>query len=143
MNNSPKLLALVFAGGALGTLARLTVGYLTINDISALFVVNLLGTAFLAWFNARQLQAGSRLNTHGHRAFWGAGFSGGFTTMSGLALWFVSSVVQQIDFWGSIGVVLGQMVLGVLVYLGVMSLVEPKALKQPQVLAEAEEDAKP
>lgn len=141
MKPSFRILALVFAGGALGTLIRLAVSFSTISDIVALFVVNLLGTAFLAWFNGQQRHPRSKLNTEGKRAFWGAGFAGGFTTMSGLALWLVTTVQAQVDTIGAIGLVLGQLVLGVFVYLGVIALVEARALNQPAILAEAESQA--
>lgn len=122
----PKLLALVFAGGTLGTLGRLAVSVFTVNDLTALFVVNLLGTAFLAWFNGRQRHPGSKLGTDGKRAFWGAGFAGSFTTMSGLALWLVTPDNWAIDPAGTIGLVVAQLVLGVVVYQGVLGLVELK-----------------
>jgi len=51
-----------------------------------LFAVNLVGAAFLGFVNSSPaLASGSS------KAFWGIGFAGGFTTMSGVALWVVAS----------------------------------------------------
>jgi CrcB protein len=51
-----------------------------------LIVVNLVGAAFLGFVNSSPLFA-----TESRRVFWGVGFAGGFTTMSGVALWVVAS----------------------------------------------------
>lgn len=114
MKLSPKSLALVFLGGALGTLARYGVGVIT-NWAVAVVVVNLLGAAFLGAANGLGTKPGNHFSTDGARAFWGAGFAGGFTTMSGLAGAFV-----LINFVGqpliSAVFIVGQLVLGVLLY---------------------------
>ena len=78
--------ALVFLGGALGTAARYAVS-LTMPQLGTLFVVNLLGAAFLGWVNSSRV-----FESNSSKAFWGVGFAGGFTTMSGVALWLVAAV---------------------------------------------------
>jgi len=91
MKLKPRFLLLVFVGGALGTFFRaLTVANL--GDAFGVFVVNMLGTAFLAWINGIQTIPNTRFSTEGAISFWGAGFAGGFTTMSGLALWSVTGL---------------------------------------------------
>ena len=82
---SGKDLSLVFAGGALGALLRYfisvgleaAVGPANANVLS-LFVVNIAGATFLGWINSSEKEF--------RHIFWGSGFSGGFTTMSGVAL---------------------------------------------------------
>ena len=120
MKSSAKLLALVFAGGAVGTLARYGIGLVT-NWAMAVVVVNLLGAAFLGAVNGFGTKPGNHFSTDGARAFWGAGFAGGFTTMSGLAGAFV-----LLNFVGqpliSAVFIVGQMVLGVLLYMAAQKL---------------------
>ena len=99
MKPTAKSAVLVFLGGALGTWGRWffaeTSQNLLVNTnesahydqvlaatIVMLFVVNLLGAGFLGFANNF-----SRWQSDLHRAFWGIGFAGGFTTMSGVALW--------------------------------------------------------
>ena len=120
MKPSVKLIALVFAGGALGTLARYGVGSVT-NWAVAVVVVNLLGAAFLGAANGLGSKPGNFFSTDEARAFWGAGFAGGFTTMSGLAGAFV-----LLNFVGqpliSALFIVGQLVLGVLIYFAAQKL---------------------
>jgi CrcB protein len=117
---SARFIALVFAGGALGTLARYGVGLVT-NWAVAVVVVNLLGAAFLGAVNGLGSKSGNHFSTDGARAFWGAGFAGGFTTMSGLAGAFV-----LLNFVGqpliSAVFIVGQLVLGVLLYIAAQKL---------------------
>lgn len=82
---SSKELALVFAGGAIGALLRYfiavaleqSVGPTNANVLS-LFIVNIAGATFLGWINTKPGPV--------NQLFWGVGFSGGFTTMSGVAI---------------------------------------------------------
>jgi fluoride ion exporter CrcB/FEX len=113
---SPKLLALVFAGGALGTLARYGVGLVT-DMVVAVLIVKLVGAAFLGAVNGLGAKSGNHFSTDGSRAFWGAGFAGGFTTMSGLAGVFVIWNIWGFTLWSGIFIA-GQFILGVLLYLG-------------------------
>jgi fluoride ion exporter CrcB/FEX len=88
MNPPLRSIGLAFAGGALGSVLRLLVGE-TFDNLTTLIVVNLLGTAFLGWVNGSALGPKKRFASAGSKVFWGAGFAGGFTTMSGLAFAFV------------------------------------------------------
>jgi len=80
-----KDLALVFAGGAIGALLRYliavaleqAVGPNNANALS-LYIVNISGAIFLGWISTNPNPT--------TQLFWGAGFSGGFTTMSGIAV---------------------------------------------------------
>jgi fluoride ion exporter CrcB/FEX len=82
---SKKLLPLVFAGGAMGTLLRYTVeillGNLPQGQIIVTSIVNLLGAALLGFVSVHKYFSGQA-----KQSFWGVGFLGGFTTMSGLAV---------------------------------------------------------
>ena len=89
MNLSPRLALLVFAGGALGSLARFEIGTLLPN-LTLLLLVNAVGTFVLGVVN------GDSQGTDQTRAFMGAGFAGGFTTMSGVSL--VISATSIADF---------------------------------------------
>jgi len=82
---SKSLLALVFAGGALGTSIRyaieILVGNLPQAQLTMTSIVNLLGATLLGFIsNHRFFRSPTR------ESFWAVGFLGGFTTMSGLAL---------------------------------------------------------
>jgi CrcB protein len=82
---SKQLLPLVFAGGALGTSLRYTIeillGNLPQGQIILTSIVNLLGAALLGYVSVHKYFSGPA-----KQAFWGVGFLGGFTTMSGLAV---------------------------------------------------------
>ena len=96
-----------FLGGALGTLLRLGV-LLFSTQLTALFIVNLLGAAFLGWANGDSRFQGDRAS-----AFWKVGFAGGFTTMSGLAMFIAGSDST----FKSIAIAMLMMLLGVWAYL--------------------------
>ncbi len=82
---SKFLLPLVFAGGAFGTSLRyaieILVGTLPQGQIFLTSFVNLLGAALLGFVSIHKFFA-----TPTRQSFWGVGFLGGFTTMSGLAV---------------------------------------------------------
>jgi CrcB protein len=88
---SSKELVLVFVGGALGALLRYLIGVAleqfigptNANSLS-LYIVNIVGATFLGFINSNPNQNG--------QLFWGAGFSGGFTTMSGVAVFTYTQV---------------------------------------------------
>ncbi len=85
MKTNLKQVALVFLGGAIGTAARYAAS-ITLPQIGMLFFVNLLGAAFLGLVNSAPVfESGSS------KLFWGVGFAGGFTTMSGVALWMIGA----------------------------------------------------
>jgi len=73
--------ALVFAGGALGSVLRLAMSEATPNTFLSLAVINLLGSLALGVVNSHSFFA-----KPSRQLVWGAGFCGGFTTMSGLSL---------------------------------------------------------
>lgn len=75
-----RTLGLVFAGGAIGTLVRYATSF-NLDDFTSLAIVNIVGSAILGWLNSDP-----RFASEGKRAFWAVGFTGGFTTMSGIAL---------------------------------------------------------
>jgi fluoride ion exporter CrcB/FEX len=79
---------LVFMGGGLGSLARYLIGSgleVTLGSAMAgmysLFFVNVAGAFFLGLVSFHPYFANDK-----RKAFWGSGFAGGFTTMSGVAL---------------------------------------------------------
>ena len=80
--------ALVFAGGGIGALTRylvggsleLLVGSSLAGSVS-LVLVNVAGAFFLGIVSFYPYFASAE-----RKAFWGSGFAGGFTTMSGVAL---------------------------------------------------------
>ena len=115
-----KVLAAVFVGGALGTLARFAIGLgvdgLPLEDLMgqlvATSIVNLFGAFLLGWIHA----VGSS-RSESWRGFWGPGVAGGFTTMSGLALITAGAELGLSSvgylYWIAVGV---QLALGILTY---------------------------
>jgi CrcB protein len=73
--------ALVFAGGALGSILRLAMAEATPNTFLSLALVNLVGSLVLGIVNSHSWFA-----KPSRQLLWGAGFCGGFTTMSGISL---------------------------------------------------------
>ncbi len=82
-------LALVFTGGALGSMLRFAVPF---DQLESLWLVNIVGTIFLAWVNSS-----AWFSSASRRAFWATGFAGGFTTMSGIAV-FISTAPESPGF---------------------------------------------
>ncbi|MBP6043443.1 MAG: CrcB family protein [Rhodoluna sp.] len=81
MQLTPRAISLTFVGGASGTLLRWLLGDI-FDMVTMLWVANILGTALLGFVNGD-----AWFNTENRKAFWAVGFCGGFTTMSGIALW--------------------------------------------------------
>jgi fluoride exporter len=114
------LLFAVFLGGAMGSVARYLVWLgsgqvglsLLVFDLVATSVVNIAGAGFLGFVHSRAFKAREKT-----RAFWGSGFAGGFTTMSGLALITAGTSLglSEIGYLYWLGVV-AQFVLGILAY---------------------------
>lgn len=76
---SARIATLVFLGGALGTLARFELD--TVLEVGPfLMFVNIIGSFVLGAAN------GDAKGSPETRAFFGIGFAGGFTTMSGVSL---------------------------------------------------------
>lgn len=117
MKLNAKSMLLVFAGGALGSILRYFAGAVLINNFVALAVVNLLGAAFLGWFNGSAKAGKPKFTAAGSGQFWSVGFAGGFTTMSGLAM---SYLFLSVDIPAALGYVLAQLAFGILVYIGAM-----------------------
>lgn len=95
MRTSLKTLGLVFLGGALGSLARFILGEYWLDDFWLLLVVNTLGSILIGCANALP-----RLQSESVKAFVSIGFAGGFTTMSGLAVFLVDAG----QLWGAVGI---------------------------------------
>ena len=114
MNPPAKAFGLVFLGGALGSALRFLVGEV-FDTPTTLLIVNLMGAAFLGWVNGSSQGPKPRFVTAESKWFWGAGFAGGFTTMSGLAMGFVLLSAQT---GATIGVVylLAQLFFGLVTY---------------------------
>ena len=79
---------LVFAGGAVGSLLRYIIGGLLELTVGAsmagslsLVIVNVAGALALGVISSHP-----RFTSEDKQSFWAAGFCGGFTTMSGVAL---------------------------------------------------------
>jgi fluoride ion exporter CrcB/FEX len=117
---SPKILAAVFYGGAIGSALRYLI-FLSVDGASltepetalvATSVVNLTGALFLGF-----VQAGRLAKNTVSLAFWGTGLAGGFTTMSGLTLVTNSQELGSFGngsfFWLAVAL---QLVLGVFAY---------------------------
>jgi fluoride ion exporter CrcB/FEX len=110
-----RSVGLAFAGGAVGSVLRALVGD-AFDSLTTLIVVNLLGAAFLGWVNGSALGPKQRFASAQSKVFWGAGFAGGFTTMSGLALATVMLSMFATPVL-AVGYVAAQFVLGLGAYL--------------------------
>lgn len=83
------ILLAVFLGGATGSLARYLIWLgveqagvsLLLVEVVATAIVNIAGASFLGFVHSSAFKV-----SENKKAFWGSGFAGGFTTMSGLAL---------------------------------------------------------
>jgi fluoride ion exporter CrcB/FEX len=73
-----QVIRLTFLGGAFGTLLRFGLFFL-FGDLVSTLLVNLFGAALIGWLNANP-----KFSHDAARAFWKTGFTGGFTTMSGV-----------------------------------------------------------
>ena len=130
-----KVLAAVFLGGALGSIARflviLGVDQISLQDLLqeliATSIVNLAGAFLLGFVH---VLGTSRTDTW--KGFFGTGLAGGFTTMSGLALITAgaelgSSPVSYL-YWIAVALQLGLGVLGYWLGRQVASRKFPKAV---------------
>ena len=86
-----KNIGLVFAGGAIGTSLRFGTSS-NLDDLVSLAIVNIVGSAIIGWLNSDP-----RFASDGKRAFWAVGFTGGFTTMSGIALLQASGIIMVMN----------------------------------------------
>jgi CrcB protein len=109
---------LVFLGGGLGALLRYALGSglelslgSTLAGMLSLFIVNVAGAFFLGIVSFHPFFANEN-----RKSFWGSGFAGGFTTMSGVALFVyqqssltITSVMFALGFFAfAAGVALGK-----------------------------------
>ena len=109
---------LVFLGGGLGCLLRYAIGSgleltlgSTLAGMLSLFIVNVTGAFFLGIVSFHPFFA-----NESRKSFWGSGFAGGFTTMSGVALFVyqqssltITSVMFALGFFAfAAGVALGK-----------------------------------
>jgi len=102
-----RLVWLVFAGGAIGSLVR---GFITAfgADLLSTLIVNVLGAAILGLIqHAPHFEGASK------QAFFATGFCGGFTTLSGIA---VFAVLGQSTLMVTIGYVALTVVASVAAY---------------------------
>lgn len=95
---------IVFAGGALGSLARYSIGLAT-EQFWHLLIVNILGTALLGYLNASP-------NERYRNLFLGTGFAGGFTTLSA-----VSVLINQTTTLETMAYLLAMLAAGIGAYL--------------------------
>lgn len=111
-----KIIGLTFAGGAIGSMLRYGLDFVAPNNLILLFVVNILGSALLGFVLGR----GEKF-TDAARSFWGTGLAGGFTTMSGVSLWFaVEGAFAQWAF----SMVATMFILGLLAYFATHKLTQ-------------------
>ena len=111
-------LFLVFLGGGIGSLLRYAIGSglelslgSTLAGMLSLFFVNVAGAFFLGIVSFHPFFA-----SENRKSFWGSGFAGGFTTMSGVALFVyqqgsvtITSVMFALGFFAfAAGVALGK-----------------------------------
>jgi len=112
---------LVFLGGGIGALLRYVIGSaleLSVGSALAvslsLVIVNVLGALFLGIVSFHPHFA-----SVGRKAFWGTGVSGGFTTMSGVALFLYQP--------GSLAITGVMFALGFLAFAGGVNIGKAKA----------------
>ena len=116
-----KSIGLVFAGGTLGTLLRFSFD-INLGSLFSVAAVNVLGSIIIGWINSDP-----RVARVGRRQFWAVGFSGGFTTMSGVALLTASGIAAPLSVgqpisWQLFGYVFGIFALSLLGYWGAHAL---------------------
>ena len=132
MQISAKVIGLTFLGGAVGTWLRWFIatafdGWLITTNEAArtdqvltstlvmLFVVNLSGAAALGFFNHSK-----HFDSDARRAFFGIGLAGGYTTMSGVALWLMvssgNSALFGLGAWFNFALVATMFITGLAVY---------------------------
>ena len=93
MRASMRLVALTFAGGALGAALRFSLTMVW-DQFWTIIAINLVGAALLGW-----LANSVRMGSAGWHAFLGTGFAGGFTSMSAVAFLFVQQLFVSTSIW--------------------------------------------
>ena len=79
MTLSARVVLLTFVGGALGTIARWSIGLAIESSFWAVALVNIAGAFAIGFFNGHR-----SFHTDARRAFFSVGLCGGFTTLSAL-----------------------------------------------------------
>jgi fluoride exporter len=114
------ILFAIFLGGALGSLSRYatwvgveqTGASVLVFELLATSIVNIAGAGFLGFVHSSAFNKGEKA-----KAFWGSGFAGGFTTMSGLALIIAGTSLGLSEigylYWLAVAI---QFVVGILAY---------------------------
>jgi fluoride ion exporter CrcB/FEX len=141
LNVTWKSIALVFAGGTLGTLLRF--GFdISLGSLFSVAAVNIIGSGVIGWINSDP-----RIERIGRRQFWAVGFSGGFTTMSGVALLNATGITASLSAglpfnFQLLGYVLGIFVLSLLAYWGAFALGERVSGYKARPIEDADEVSK-
>lgn len=141
MNVTWKSIALVFAGGTLGTLFRFGMDII-LGSLFSVVAVNIIGSAIIGWINSDPRT--SRVSRH---QFWAVGFAGGFTTMSGVALLTASGITatlsagQAVNFQ-LLGFVFGIFATSLLAYWGAYALGERVSGYKARPIEDADEVTK-
>lgn len=138
MTISWKSIALVFAGGTLGTLLRFGLD-ITLGSLFSVAAVNIVGSAVIGWINSDP-----RTELISRSQFWGVGFAGGFTTMSGVALLnatgIATSLAAGLPFnFQLLGFVFGIFIASLLAYWGAYALGERLSGYKAQPIEDADE----
>jgi fluoride ion exporter CrcB/FEX len=141
LNVTWKSIALVFAGGTLGTLLRFGLD-ITLGSFFAVAAVNIVGSGVVGWINSDP-----RIERIGRRQFWAVGFSGGFTTMSGVALLNATGITASLSAglpfnFQLLGYVLGIFALSLLAYWGAFALGERVSGYKARPIEDADEVTK-
>ena len=87
------------------------------DTATALWLVNLLGTAMLAVGNVLAQRPGAKFDRPEAQAFWGIGVAGGFTTMSGLFTLLTYTQPGWLAFFGPL-VIVAMLLAGLATYMG-------------------------
>ena len=141
MTISWKSIALVFAGGTFGTLLRF--GFdISLGSLFSVAAVNIIGSGVIGWINSDP-----RTERVSRRQFWAVGFSGGFTTMSGVALLNATGITASLSAglpfnFQLLGYVLGIFVFSLLAYWGAYALGERLSGYKARPIEDADEVTK-
>jgi fluoride ion exporter CrcB/FEX len=141
LNVTWKSIALVFAGGTLGTLLRFGLD-ISLGSLFSVAAVNIIGSGVIGWINSDP-----RIERIGRRQFWAVGFSGGFTTMSGVALLNATGITASLSGglpfnFQLLGYVLGIFALSLLAYWGSFALGERVSGYKARPIEDADEVTK-
>ncbi|MFM5904901.1 MAG: hypothetical protein ACKORF_02215 [Micrococcales bacterium] len=114
MKPTPLVLIATFLGGCIGTGFRTLFGF-GFDTVTALWLVNLVGTAMLAIGNVLANRPSAKFNRPEAQAFWSVGIAGGFTTMSGLFTLLTYTQAGWLSFFGPV-MMIAMMLAGLATY---------------------------